>query len=695
MRHPLLEQAITAQQNAEMGKSKDLLMRYLEVEPEDAQAIYMLGMICNQQQAYKESIKYINKAILFNPQSAQYLLGLGLSYDQDGQLELAEKAYRKAESMRPDIFQVHYDIGCFLQGHDRFEEAVSYFNKTLAINPNHFPAYSNLANALQKTGALEQAESYSRKVNKLLPNNVQLMKNLAQLLIQQEKYHQAVELLERTISLDSKYLPALIMFGQLNYLLGNKNKAEAVVKKVLSLEPKNIEAQSMLAKCHIDNEEFAQAFILLEETLSSSPTHLASILSMAELKAASGNIAESVEIYLNGIAKFPNSVELIYGLGVVYSYQGKFENAIRYFLEALKIKKSYTQALHAITKITNYNDLNNDEAKIAIQLNEEIKSNSKSLTTTQKIDLYFSLGKIYDDIKEFDLSFEFYQLANNLRYAINSYNIAEFSEFNKVIFETFSKDKTIQKSSDSKPQPIFIVGMPRSGTTLLEQILSKHEQIFGAGELIEIQKIAAQIDQYPNFNKLLEKEDLQKLNSQYISKLVSIKGVGLKQWVIDKNPINFRHVGLIKTILPDAKIIHMQRHPLDTILSIYFQKLATGHKYAFNLDALSQYYIKYQELMVFWQEQFGDDIIICRYDELVAETKTTVSTILNRIGLDWQQNCEDFQQNKRNVNTASAWQVRQPIHQDSVERWLRYKPHLVSIEKTMEQSIQDWNKGKK
>ncbi len=99
--------------------------------------------------------------------------------------------------------------------------------------------------------------------------------------------------------------------------------------------------------------------------------------------------------------------------------------------------------------------------------------------------------------------------------------------------------------------------------------------------------------------------------------------------------------------------------------------------------------------MVFWQEQFGDDIIICRYDELVAETKTTVSTILNRIGLDWQQNCEDFQQNKRNVNTASAWQVRQPIHQDSVERWLRYKPHLVSIEKTMEQSIQDWNKGKK
>ncbi len=693
MQHPLLIKALQAHHAGELDFAAESFNGYLQENPMDPQAWYLLGMVELEQGKFEACIEKIHKAIAINNTSAQYFCSLGLAFDRLGNIQQAEEAYQQAEKMRPDVFQVHFDFGCFLKQHQRHGEAINYFKKSIELNQRHIPSYMNIVSTLLSSGKIQQAEVYIKKANQLQPEQPQLLNNLANILMEHEQYSQALEWLERAQLIEKDNVQIEMTYGQLNYLLENKNKAEETFRKILKLDSENYLALSLLANCLIDKEQYIEAEQLLAKSIRLNPDDLGSHLHLGKLLTLTGENKVALKVYRKALSKHPNSAAIFYAMGVVHTQLGNFDESRIEYIKALEADKFYLKALHAITKTTAYKNTEYEEVKLALDLLEKHTEQKQILTDDKAIDLYFSLGKIFDDVGEYATSFNFYKKGNQLRYQKNPYKIQKFINHSQSCFQQFKQTKSKVKIDKLTKKPIFVVGMPRSGTTLLEQILSSHSQIYGAGELNQIQMAAKQLTQ--NSVKLSELTEslTAKLLEQYQAKLNTLDIPQAKSMVIDKNPINFMHLGLIKSLMPTATIIHIQRHPLDIILSIYFQRFAKGHQYAFDLDALSEYYKQYQLLMNFWHQQFGEDILNCRYDLLVQNPEQSITKILDKIGLKWEPECIQFHHLERKVDTASSWQVRQPVYTGSINRWRNYEKFLEHCEIALSEEIQLWEQG--
>ena len=499
-----------------------------------------------------------------------------------------------------------------------------------------------------KSGNLSKAEELSKKLIKENPRVAFLYNLLGLIFAGQKKESEAIESYNKGLKIDPNYA---LIYNNLGLIYVNNKSVDSLKK----------------------SENFYKKSISLDKKIPEPHNNLGSLYnSLAKYK-------DSVNCYKNAISIDPKFSAAYYNLGKVYLTIGKLNEAEIHLREAIKLNSNFTHAHRALSRILKYDD----QEKHLKELEDAYKNSNKD--SDNKMDLAFALGKAYEDLKKFDSSFKLYKEANQiLRKKINFSIENERNRFKKIksSFDEnlFSKFK---KSGYEEKSPIFILGMPRSGTTLIEQIISNHPQVFGADEIdfipSLIQKHFGQYDLsiFLQTNELsnYKSEDLKKIGKEYISKMNTLSDNALI--TTDKLPINFFWIGFIKLILPKAKIVHCYRNSKDNILSIFKNHFPGGQVgFAYNLKETVEYYNMYADLMKHWNSKLPTFIYNIKYENLISQTETSIRNLLKFCDLSWTEKCLKFHNNSRPIKTASDVQARSKIYKTSVNSWKNYEKHL-------------------
>lgn len=407
-----------------------------------------------------------------------------------------------------------------------------------------------------------------------------------------------------------------------------------------------------------------------------------------------GEPKTAISFLERAIAINPNFAPVQHNTAGIYRALGDMQKAEASYRKAIRLKADYAEAYQGLAEIVKFKAKDPLFKIIDEQLDQKTEANIARY-------FHFTLGKMYDDCADYDSAFKHINLANQL--SEFSWPQKKYELYQKAIQENYSKTYFQQRTRsglDSKI-PVFIVGLPRSGSTLVEQILSSHSATFAVGEITDIPNIADQLKtlinselDYPYCVKDLREEACKGLGRAYLKRIMQIEGANPQaSRCIDKNLSNFNHLGLISDLLPNAFIIHIQRHPLDCCISSYFQNFSRGVNWSFRLESIISFYKGYHAMMKHWQEVLPMNILNIRYEELVSEPKIQSKKIIRFCELPWEESCLEFHKHERPVKTASVWQVRQPIYQHAKARWKRYEKHITPLKEGLADYINEYGKS--
>jgi len=496
---------------------------------------------------------------------------------------------------------------------------------------------------LYKLKNLPKAEKLNRELLHNYPKVVILYNILGLILTDQKRTDEAIKCYEEGIKIQPDYAMIYNNLGTIYKSKKNYNKAENYYKKSIDLDKKISEPHNNLGNLFLSLNRFRDAIDCYKKALSInpkfSPTH--------------------------------------YNIGTVYITIGNNEEARIHLNEAVKLNPYFCIAHRVLTKITKYSE---DDKHFIFMKNLYL---NPKINDAQRSELGFALGKAYEDIKNFDSSFKYYNKANEFRRKNITFSLTnekkDFDDikkiFNKLLFNKFKKDGNSDKT------PIFILGMPRSGTTLVEQIISSHPQVYGGDELEILPIIIKKYFQNKSNGIFLknitnvDKKNFKIIGHEYVSNLKNISGN--TERVTDKLPINFKWIGLIKLILPNSKIVHCIRDSRDNCFSIFKNYFAnTRLNYAYNLGEICEFYNLYSDLMKHWKNVLPEFIFDIKYEKIIDNPEKEIRSLLKACDLDWDDNCLKFYDNKRPIKTASDTQAREKIYKSSVDSWKNYKKYI-------------------
>lgn len=388
-----------------------------------------------------------------------------------------------------------------------------------------------------------------------------------------------------------------------------------------------------------------------------------------------GNVDEAKQIIDNFIKKDQNSPILYNMLGFIELSYGKQEKAYSAFERAIEIEPHF---IPAYKNLGNNKKFFADDAFIHKALKELDYEKHKAI---ERSNLASIIGRAFENSKDYETAFEYYKKANDHRRSSFNFSIERVEQDFQLLIDIFNQeliDSKKQAFKEKEVTPIFILGMPRSGTTLVEQILSSHSKILGAGELQYIsQNVRSLNDNFPLKLHELSAEKLEQQGDAYLKLLKQHSNK--ERYICDKMPGNFIYIAMIRLILPNAKIIHLKRNPIDTCLSNYKTMFTNGQSHTYNLEELARYYKSYEKLMAYWHKVMPGFIYDICYEDLIEDPEKNIKPLINFIGLDWEEQCLNFHQAKRSVSTASITQVRQPIYKSSVENWRNFEKGLEPL----------------
>lgn len=488
----------------------------------------------------------------------------------------------------------------------------------------------------------ETAISKCNKLIKSFPNNSYLY-NLCGIALQQFKQiKHSVKYFQKSIDLEPKNLPAKNNLANSLKILGNLDIAENLYIQILKEEPKYL-------KC---------------------------LNNYANLKQQLTDYDGAIELYNEALRIEPNNIQVLMSLATAYQSNGKFENSLSTLDKIFNLDKSVMSAHKLKSGIINYKT----NKQHLYEMLEIAKNNN--LSDSQKIDLFFAVGKALEDIADYDKSFHFYEKANKIKNNNIDFNISsEMDKFKNIkeVFKDINFKNFVKEKNDVKI--IFICGMPRSGTTLIEQIIASHKNVSGAGELIYLSKtVENNFLEKTKFSKKILEEDIfstrSKLSDDYFNLLNLHK---FKDKIItDKAPQNFRWLGFIKIFFPKSKIIHCSRNPKDVCLSLYKNSFAsTDMNWSYSQENIANYYKLYSNLIEFWKSKFGDHIYDIRYEKLVSNKEEEVKNLLKFCDLEFDINCLNHHKSKKTpIKTVSVSQARQAIYTSSVDKNKFYENNL-------------------
>jgi len=637
-----------------------------------AHSLQQSGHLNNAEILYKKILKQVPN----QPDSLHYL---GLLYLQKGDLKNSAKYIKQSLKVTNNpVFYCNY--GMLLNKQEKNAEAIKVYKKALDIKPDYAIGWFNLGVTHKELGEFYSAELAYLKAISCDNKYIKALHNLFAVQRIQGKEKEAMDTIQILQQVSPDTIDALLNLGTALYSSGgntNIKKAREYFKKAQELNPDSLEVYRALAGCAEEGNDIEYALHAYENMLKIEPNYHDVKIKYANCLIKNHQLTLA-EKKLEEILKYDNNnIFAMNGLADIYSKNGDFTKALEIYNKVISID-DYNDCAYA--GITDNKKLTEADRNIIIKLNEICKRKRNSMS-------YFSLGKAYNDLAEYDNAFEAYKKANNIKNKYIDYNLYDHSEFVDQIINIFNKDLIDKLKPHGNPSnvPLFIVGTPRSGSTLTEQILASHSKVHGAGELEYIKELAT--DKYHILNKE-EKYPGNILNISvdtitneariYLQKLREHNTDDSIIKITDKMPGNIFYLGYIAILFPNATIIHCKRNPIDSCLSMYFQNFNSGHKYSFNMENLVSWFKDYARLMSHWDFVL-DNILHVYYENTVADLKNTAKRIIDYCDLEWEENCISFHEKEREVITASKWQVRQPIYKSSLKRWKRYEKHIPEL----------------
>jgi len=603
------------------------------------------------------------------------LADLALQHYQEGQLREAQDECLRIlrRQQRPDAILILAKIA---HEQKEYEVAVERYQQVLGIIPDHAPSHFYLGVVLEELGRTEEAIEHYKKSISNTDNNAAAYSHLADACSKLQRWEEAIQAYQQVLAIQADDVGTMIKLG--DAFTGAKLIPESILvyEQALSLLPDNALVHRKLGASLLLMGQVKKAIRCFNRALDLRPEYFAVQIALALALRQSGRAEEALVLLEEAIRLNPDDDEIHINLALTLKQLGQTEPAIKRLEQLLEISPACGRAYYHISVIKPEQEL--------IPVVEKL-IHDPELPNGDAIYCHFALGNLFNSGRYYDRAFEHFLRANTLQRETFTYDARENTQYVDSLIEVYSKEffQVKNQFGSASQIPVFIVGMPRSGTTLVEQILSSHDLVHGAGEIRACPainySIAHQLDYArpnPECIALIDRKMVEEYSARYLQELTHHCPVAER--ITDKEPGNFFLIGLIKTLFPHARIIHCQRNPLDNCISAFFHYF-TAFQSSFELTELGQFYRDYQRLMTHWENIFPGEIFAVRYEELVEDQERVSKQLIDYLGLEWDEKCLDFHNNERNVMTPSNLQVRQPMYKNSINRWKRYEDHLQPL----------------
>ena len=546
--------------------------------------------------------------------------------------------------------------------------------------------------------------------------------NKARALLRAGKVADAVSVLRKVLGKTPGNPEALELMAELAFRQGDVANAARMLQTVIVAQPDNDSALNKMAVACAMQSQLPQAAGYLRRAININPDSFTSHYDLCRVTREIGLLDESIEAGLNAIRIKPDDPRAHSSLALSYENFGLYLKAHTHYKRAAElaptdIQRQFAcavshigigekdQARELLEKVV-ARDANHAQAHWMLSRlnrcpspedarvqNLESLLNAPALDDDGRVYLHFALGKMYADCAHHDQAFEHYTAGNRIENARCEYRPADYSHFVDTLIKTWSCEflSNLPHAGSDSRKPLFIVGLPRSGTTLVEQILASHPAVYGAGELSWLTKTEHDLAEftgsnrpYPDCAHDLQKKHLDTLAEKYLAYLTTLSGPGDYRYITDKMPSNYERIGLIAAMFPEAHIIHCKRDPLDNAISQYSLLFQGSMEYSHDLYNLGAHYANYLRLMTHWNTCLPGRIIEVEYETLVADHESEIRRLLDLLDLPWDEACLNFFDARRAVRTSSDFQVRSPIYSSAVGRWKHYEKYLAPLHKGLQ-----------
>jgi tetratricopeptide (TPR) repeat protein len=670
--------------SGDADRAERICNQILSARPDYAEALHLLGLIAHAKKDGDGAIHYLVEACRAPGARALFHSNLAEMYRQSGRLGEAEDAARRAVAQDAGLTAGWNNLGIVLQERgklDKLEESRRCLERAAALSPGAADIQSNLGNTLKKLGELRLARQRYERALELDPNYAVALSNFAATLNELGEYERARTHAERALTIAPGLVDAHINAAAIETSVGRHELALYRLDGAHSLAPDNVRVLVARADALRSLDRPIEALRDIERALALEPMNGDACNSRALILQALRRYEEALAEFDRAASLMPQPATAIANKGALLMEIGQPDGASAAFGHALSLQPNLASAWYNRADGKRFSEGDPDIAAMSALLEP-----GRVQSFEHRMSLHFALGKAWLDIGDPERAFAHLGEGNSMKRATLAYDAALSAQWIDSIATQFSPELFDRWRGAGEPSqtPIFVIGMPRSGTTLIEQILASHPQVHGAGELPHLRRSilhmlgANDLPSYPEAAGVLQAAHLAQIGRDYLDKTVGLAPRAGR--IVDKLPGNFLYAGLIPLVLPGARIIHCRRDAMDVCLSCYSKLFAGEHEYSYDLVELGLFHRSYDGLMRHWRQTLPNSAFLqIDYEAVIDDLEEQARRLIEFCGLPWDEACLSFHATRRPVRTASMNQVRQPIYRSSVGRWRAYRAHLEPL----------------